>query len=239
MKTIGNQACTVGFAVSLILALAVERAAGQESSGGRYAVRSAVLSTCSGHGTGTSHGLSSVLAPPAPPGTGESLALRLDSGYVMQLPAEPAPQRLLLAPGWNLKGSPVTTADSIDSLFRDDSGYEIRLGDLYFWGGDDYEARDAADVLPANEAFWVFSYWGGLSQEVQGVQGSTADLEDQLAEGWNLYSPTYHVTVPSSPDTEIVIVWHWNPVSQQYDEVLSGQNLFPLEGYWIYKRAVR
>jgi hypothetical protein len=161
--------------------------------------------------------------------------MQLLSGYVATPRWKVVPYRFVLESGWNMKGTPVASDRTAADLFTDLAGNALKMGDLQAWEDGLYVAIEDSDTVSANTGFWVFSYWGGETQPVTGDPGNAAALEDQLASGWNLYSPSYHMTL--KPSGTVLAVWHWNPELRAYTPVLPGQILAPTEGYWIYRAA--
>jgi len=196
---------------------------------------------CGGSRSGSSaHDLVGVVAAPAPPGPAAGLTLDLDSGYRVPSGFASAVLRYVLAPGWNLKGSPVDSIQTVAAIFRDAQGLSIKLDGLYCWepAGAFYSIVPDTAPLAANRGFWVFSYWGGISGEVTGAAGDAGEWTDHLADGWNLYSPTHYVSVPlAARQAGVDVVWWWNAVTQEYERVFPRQNLVPGEGYWIRKQS--
>jgi len=170
-----------------------------------------------------------------PTGQPQSDSYRLASGRELPEVVQEI-LRFTLAAGWNLKGSPATSDQAIADIFKGGLGNTIKTGDLFQWdtANEVYLQSTDADALDANYGFWVFSYWGGTGTEFTGTDGSRDPLVDQLEDGWNLYSPTEYTTLPN--DDAIVVAWRWQTATEQYQNVAPGQNLVPLEGYWIYKQ---
>lgn len=162
-------------------------------------------------------------------------------GYVCEIPNDVPPLvsrilRYTLITGWNMKGSPVDSNETVGDTFTGDHGYPVKAGDLYAWQSGSrrdsgaYVTRSTEDTLLANEGFWVFSLWGGTGQEFSGSRGSRPPLADQLEDGWNLYSPTDTMVLPEG----FPAVFRWDAQQQVYRSVPPGELLFPLQAYWIF-----
>lgn len=218
----------------MVLATAMSALHAQQLSSPSYRV-SGSFEAGSGQSVGPSHRLASGVGQSQATGQAQNDNYRLDSGR--QIP-EVVQEilRFALQSGWNLKGSSVTSDQAILDIFKGNLGNTIKTGDLFQWdtANGEYLQSTNADALDANYGFWVFSYWGGTGTEFTGTEGSKDALADQLEDGWNLYSPTEYTTLPDNAD--IVAVWRWNAATEQYLNVAPGQNLVPLEGYWIYKQ---
>jgi len=174
----------------------------------------------------------SMIGPVSPAGTAEGETLRMGAGR--QIPEVVSRiLRFVLGAGWNLKGAPMHTEQTVGDTFVGNGGHAIKIGDIYEWDLDEYRALANTDSMTANRGFWVFSYWGGTSQQISGSDGSAAPLLDQVGDGWSLYSPTHYINVPDSD--RIVIVWGWDTELQQYQPLGPGAVLHPLQAYWIFK----
>ena len=172
-------------------------------------------------------------APPLPPDLMTSNSFELSVMLPFLIDRAPAVWRYVLEPGWNLKGAPVNTDQTIDTIFQTARGTSILHSMPAVWSGNGYNRKNGSDRLNATEGFWVFSYWGGESREFTGQSPQSGDgLVSQLQQGWNLYSPPGYASRP--PDNRIIVVWWWDPFLQEYVEIPAGANLLPLEGYWIY-----
>jgi hypothetical protein len=213
--------------------------AAQELSSPNYRIPTSGFATAGGNATSGSFRLESSAGEAAPVGqvAGEQFQATAGAEVPAPLPEKVARiLRMVLKSGWNMKGSPVLSDKTVGAIFRGDKGYPIKIGNLYYYQSGreaGYVESDDADPLPPNLGFWVFSYWGGTSREFSGEDGSNAELVEQLEPGWNLYTPTRYVTVPQRG--EIAVVWRWDAEAQCYVGVDPGENLVPLEGYWIYK----
>jgi|GEM_PF-1804506 len=145
--------------------------------------------------------------------------------------------RFALAAGWNLKGAPSTSDQTMGFIFTGAAGAPIKIGHIQYPAPDGslVEADDTDPVLGL-QAFWVFSYWGGTSRPFatpDALQpGDGTDWQDLLRPGWNLFSPPYMVTVPARG--RIAVAWRWDPATTAYVVVAPGEVLRPLEGYWVY-----
>jgi len=187
-----------------------------------------------GQSSGPNHRLGSSIGPAEPSGVSLSPTHQLRSGREVPEVVQEI-LRFTLDAGWNLKGSPVTSDQAIGDIFKGSLGHTIKTGDLSQWdtANGQYLQSTDTDALDANYGFWVFSFWGGEGTAFTGTEGSTAPLRDQLQSGWNLYSPTDYTTL--TDDSTIIVVWRWDAAAERYQLVLPGQNLVPLEGYWIYR----
>jgi hypothetical protein len=154
--------------------------------------------------------------------------------------------RYALEPGWNLQGAPGLSDQSAGYIFSGAGGAPIKIGNLqYLTPTNSFIEADDDDPVLGLQAFWVFSYWGGSGRLFATPDAHTPDdgtaWQDLLQAGWNLFSPPYTVTVPSSDAVavpasgSIVAVWRWDPASSSYAVVLPGEELHPLAGYWVFK----
>jgi hypothetical protein len=146
--------------------------------------------------------------------------------------------RYVLEAGWNLRGSPGVSNLSGGAIFTGSAGAPIKIGNIQYptLAGTFVEADDS-DPLLGLQAFWVFSYWGGRGRYFSVADSETpadgTSWQSMLQPGWNLFSPPYVITVP--PRGVIVVVWRWNAPTSSYEMVLPGDELRPLEGYWVFK----
>ena len=198
----------------------------ESSANSAYRVHGWTLSASGGRIANGSHRLSCVAGESTPEGGCGGGLHDLWSGY--SVPG--IVRRLMqfaLAPGWNLKGSPGATDLTIEEIFRGASGAPIKVGDIRYWDAalQEYADGDDADPLVGGWGFWVFSYWGGEGRAFESADAREVRWTEELLDGWNLYTPPFHVTVPSGMD--ILVVWRWDADAGAYELVYPGQNLFP------------
>lgn len=205
---------------------------------GRYRVTGSLSATGDSTASGDGYRLQQVVGGGAA-GVVNAAGSRVYHGWRLETPA-PLRYRFLLEPGWNLCGTPGISDASIAQVFRGAAGAPIKVGGVQYRASDGSLVTPAeADPLLAQEAFWVFSYWGGLGEPFYALEAPLPDdgsrWQDGLQPGWNFYSPPYLVTVPG-PDTvsRIVSVWRWDPSAEAYVPVLPRQLLEPLQGYWVF-----
>lgn len=212
---------------------------GVETASASYRVEGNLTPVAGGAAGNTSYSVYQVVGQP------DILGDASAAGYVVlhgwRIPAAVAQlYRYALEAGWNLKGAPGLSDRSAGEIFTGAAAAPIKVGNIqYAVPGGLVEAADS-DPLLGLQAFWVFSYWGGTGQWFSTPEAHTpgdgTPWRSLLQPGWNLFSPPYAVTVPPR-GTGIVVVWHWVPATSSYEVILPGQNLLPLEGYWVFAAA--
>ena len=234
MKTLADRLLWLVAVSALLWGICSRHACGQQISSASFRVDGGVV--CSGGpSSSASYGLTCAIGQGVTPGMAVSAGYTMDAGYSIPEEREPVPLRLRLPIGWSMKGSPLTTAATVEEILQDDAGNPIKLGGLQAWdpAAEQYVEIADADALTAGAGFWVFSYWGGTSQELAGAEGSRAALVDQLHSGWNLYSPTRYMSVPD--EMALIVFWKLDTDTGQYVRMGVGEVMVPGESYWIYK----
>ena len=226
--------CGVAAAVAA-LTLAVQA---QTAAPGLYRVEGTVTPAGAGRSSNAAMSLYQIVAQPE--ALGESSGSVGTVLYGWRLPAVVERlYRYALEAGWNLQGAPGLSNRSAGEVFTGPAGAPIKIGNIQYptLSGSFVEAADSDPILGL-QAFWVFSYWGGSGRPFDTSDAHTPDdgtaWQDLLQPGWNLFSPPYLVTVP--PRGTVVVVWRWNPGAASYEIVPPGNELHPLDGYWIFKR---
>ncbi len=219
--------------LSVLAGLAVTAA-----EAGRYRVAGGIAAAGDGTASGGGYRLQYVVGT-GTAGVGNAANRRVEHGWRLETPA-PLRYRYRLEPGWNLCGAPGVSDASIATVFRGAAGAPIKVGGIQYLAADGSLVTPAeADPLLAREAFWVFSYWGGLGEPFYALDAPLPDdgsrWQDALRPGWNFHSPPYVVSVPSpGAASRILSVWRWDPAEAAYVPMLPLQLLEPLQGYWIF-----
>jgi hypothetical protein len=222
-----------GASAMLCLALA---AAGAESASSRYQVEGTVTPAGAGHCANAAVSLYQIVAQPEPLGESSGHVGTVVHGWRLPAVVERL-YRYALEAGWNLQGAPGVSDQSTGYVFTGPAGAPIKIGNVQYPAttGSFVEASDSDPILGL-QAFWVFSYWGGLGRSFKTPDAPTPDdgpaWQSLLQPGWNLFSPPYTITVPSRGT--IVVVWRWDPGTSSYEIVLPGEEMHPLDGYWIF-----
>jgi hypothetical protein len=227
--------------VSRLVAAAVAAVAlsaqAQTTASSRYRLEGTVTPAGAGRSSNTAVVLYQIVAQPEPLGESAGSVGTVLHGWLLPAAAERL-YRYALEAGWNLQGAPGLSDHTTGDIFSGPAGAPIKVGNIQYptLAGAFVEAADSDPILGLR-AFWVFSYWGGLGRSFGSPDALTPDddsaWQDLLQPGWNLFSPPYLVTVP--PRGTIVAVWRWNPGTAAYEIVPPGEELHPLDGYWIFK----
>ena len=235
-RTLFDTTMKGGMALLVCLALGTVLSAADIGSS-QFRVRGNVLSAAGGRTAGSQVGVEQILGQAEPLGVSRGSGSVLFHGWRIP-PVVALLYRYALQGGWNLRGSPGISDRSIGEIFVGPAGAPIKIGNVQYADvdGNIVEADDA-DPLLANLAFWVFSYWGGESAPFDTPDaprpGEGPSWLDELDDGWNLFSPPYHVTVPAF--AHVAVVWRWNSATSSYELMLPGMIMRPLEGYWLFK----
>jgi hypothetical protein len=173
----------------------------------------------------------------SPAGMAASASYTLFSGCRLPGEVEEILQYTLSA-GWHILGSPGTSDISAGEVFVGRGGAPIRVGPLQYYNYETMRYVSAADsnLLVARRGFWVFSYWGGESRAF--TASNRIAVRDWLTEipfgAWVLYSPPGNIVLPQEAG---LTVFGWNAELQAYEQLLPGDTIEPLRGYWVYRQA--
>lgn len=215
-----------------IVCLTASAAGGEQAAS--YRLEEGTVAAGTGTLSSSSYIMNGLVSQPSPVGETAGETFVLNSG--VEVPAAVVEMlRFALVAGWNLKGSPGLTAEQIGKIFTGVRGAPIKIGDLEFYDTETgaYALSQDTDAIPANRAFWVFSYWGGTGTEFSLANPGVAMTTwiDSLASGWNLFSPSIPITVPE--DSRILSIWKWDATAGTYLELYPGDVMSVLEGYWV------
>jgi hypothetical protein len=223
--------------VAAVLAALSVLAQAQTTASSRFRVQGTITPAGAGRAANAAGSLYQIVAQPDPLGESRGSVGTTQHGW--RLPAVATTlYHYALEAGWNLQGAPGVSDRTAGEIFTGPAGAPIKIGNLQYPSptGSFVEAADSDPILGL-QAFWVFSYWGGRGRTFDTPDAPTPEdgtaWQDLLEPGWNLFSPPYLVSVP--PRGSIVVVWRWEPATAAYEVVLPGEEMHPLDGYWIFK----